>query len=108
RSAFRLLGFVTSQFSNLLLDFACYILGSAFHLIAVHGVLLKRGSCAWPTLLRSLRTVYRRTSDCNVGLRGKYYRTTARLPVAEPMNRLSWVRSQTKKGTCAPRDCRRI
>jgi hypothetical protein len=45
-SAFRLLGLVTSQFSNLLLDFACYILGSAFHLIAVHGVLLKRGSCA--------------------------------------------------------------
>jgi hypothetical protein len=29
-----------------LLDFACYILRSAFDLIAVHGVLLKRASCA--------------------------------------------------------------
>src|SRR5436309_16052601 len=38
RNAFRLLGFVTSQFSNLLLDFAGNALGSAFHLIAIHGV----------------------------------------------------------------------
>jgi len=44
RSAFRLLGFITSQFSNLLLEFACRIFGSAFHLITVHGVFLKRGS----------------------------------------------------------------
>jgi len=40
RNAFRLLGFVTSQLSNLLLDFACNILGSALHLIAIHGMLL--------------------------------------------------------------------
>ena len=38
RNAFRLLGFVTSQFSNLLLDLARNVLGSAFHLIAVHDV----------------------------------------------------------------------
>src|ERR1700720_1096155 len=41
RSAFRLLRSVTSQFSYLSLDFACYILGGALYLIAVHGVLLK-------------------------------------------------------------------
>jgi len=46
RDAFRLLRFVTSQFSNLLLDLACNVLGSAFHLIAVHGVSLKCGSSA--------------------------------------------------------------
>jgi hypothetical protein len=57
RNAFGLLGFVTSQFSNLLLDFARYILGSAFQLIAVHGVLLKRDSCAWLTLLRFIKDV---------------------------------------------------
>jgi hypothetical protein len=39
-NAFRLLGFVTGQFSNLLLDFTCNILGSALHLIAIHGMLL--------------------------------------------------------------------
>jgi hypothetical protein len=39
-SAFGLLGFVTRQFSDLSLEFARYIFGSAFHLIAVHGVLL--------------------------------------------------------------------
>jgi hypothetical protein len=38
RSAFRLLGLVASQFSELLLDFPCYIFGSAFCLIAVYGV----------------------------------------------------------------------
>src|ERR1700676_3370815 len=73
RSAFRLLGFVTRQFSELLLDFACYIFDSAFCLIAVHGVLLKRGSSAWCILLRFHRTDCRRESECDVGLRGKYY-----------------------------------
>ena len=46
--AFRLLRFVTSYFSNFLLNFACYILGIAFHLIAVHGRDPFRGFCAWP------------------------------------------------------------
>src|SRR6266436_5992982 len=45
RSAFHLLGSVASQFSKLLLDFACDILGSAFHLIEVHGVFLKCSPC---------------------------------------------------------------
>src|SRR5437868_15163868 len=49
RSAFRLQGFVTSQFAKLLLDFARYILGSAFHLIAVHGVLLKLNAAYAPS-----------------------------------------------------------
>ena len=40
RSAFRLLGFVASQFSNLLLNFASYVLDIALHLIAIHDVLL--------------------------------------------------------------------
>src|SRR5258706_10393525 len=44
RNAFRLLSFVASQLSNLLLNFASNVLGSALHLIAVHGVPLKRGS----------------------------------------------------------------
>ena len=39
RRALGLLVLVTSQFSNLSLDFACRILRSAFYLIAVYGVL---------------------------------------------------------------------
>jgi hypothetical protein len=31
-----------------LLDFACHILGSAFHLITVHGLLLKCILCSGP------------------------------------------------------------
>src|ERR1700730_2482354 len=45
RSTFSLLVLVTSQFSNLALDFACHILGGAFHLIAVHG-------CSFDALIR--------------------------------------------------------
>ena len=37
RNAFRLLGFVTSQLSNLLLDFAGYVFGSTRDLITIHG-----------------------------------------------------------------------
>src|ERR1700681_1272711 len=56
RSAFSLLVLVTSQFSNLALDFACHILGGALHLIAVHGCSLDAAHTHGPRYCHPERT----------------------------------------------------
>jgi len=45
RNTFRLLSLVASHLSDRLLELACNLPGSAFQLIEIHGVPLKRGSC---------------------------------------------------------------